>query len=116
MIGAGVLGALSGLLVGPCMTAPLAGALLYIAQSGNAVQGGLVLFTLGVGIGMPLLLLVTVGSRFLPKPGAWMNLMKGLFGFLFLGTALLLVRPSQPGRQRSAERRGLQVLRLALRW
>ena len=93
LIGAGVLGALSGLLVGPCMTAPLAGALLYIAQSGNAVQGGLVLFTLGVGIGMPLLLLVTVGSRFLPKPGAWMNLMKGLFGFLFLGTALLLVRP-----------------------
>lgn len=92
LIGAGVLGALSGLLVGPCMTAPLAGALLYIAQSGNAVQGGLVLFTLGVGIGMPLLLLVTVGSRFLPKPGAWMNLMKGLFGFLFLGTALLLVR------------------------
>ncbi|WP_047292905.1 protein-disulfide reductase DsbD [Pseudomonas lundensis] len=93
LIGAGVLGALSGLLVGPCMTAPLAGALLYIAQSGNAVQGGLVLFTLGVGIGMPLLLLVTVGSRFLPKPGAWMNLMKGPFGFLFLGTALLLVRP-----------------------
>ena len=93
LIGAGVLGALSGLLVGPCMTAPLAGALLYIAQSGNAVQGGLVLFSLGVGIGMPLLLLVTVGSRFLPKPGAWMNLMKGLFGFLFLGTALLLVRP-----------------------
>ena len=93
LIGAGILGALSGLLVGPCMTAPLAGALLYIAQSGNAVEGGLVLFTMGVGIGMPLLLLVTVGSRFLPKPGAWMNLMKGLFGFLFLGTALLLVRP-----------------------
>ena len=93
LIGAGILGALSGLLVGPCMTAPLAGALLYIAQSGNAVEGGLVLFTMGIGIGMPLLLLVTVGSRFLPKPGAWMNLMKGLFGFLFLGTALLLVRP-----------------------
>lgn len=93
LLGAGILGALSGLLVGPCMTAPLAGALLYIAQSGNAVQGGLVLFVMGLGIGVPLLLLVTVGSRFLPKPGAWMNLMKGLFGFLFLGTALLLVRP-----------------------
>ena len=93
LVGAGILGALSGLLVGPCMTAPLAGALLYIAQSGNAVEGGLVLFVMGVGIGVPLLLLVTVGSRFLPKPGAWMNLMKGLFGFLFLGTALLLVRP-----------------------
>ena len=93
LLGAGILGALSGLLVGPCMTAPLAGALLFIAQSGSAVQGGLVLFVMGLGIGMPLLLLVTVGSRFLPKPGAWMDLMKGLFGFLFLGTALVLVRP-----------------------
>ncbi|MFP3515064.1 protein-disulfide reductase DsbD [Pseudomonas sp. SIMBA_077] len=93
LLGAGILGALSGLLVGPCMTAPLAGALLYIAQSGNAVEGGLVLFVMGVGIGMPLLLLVTLGSRFLPKPGAWMDLTKGLFGFLFLATALLLMRP-----------------------
>ncbi len=93
LLGASILGALSGLLVGPCMTAPLAGALLFIAQSGNALQGALVLFVMGVGIGVPLLLLVTVGSRFLPKPGAWMDVMKGLFGFLFLGTALLLVRP-----------------------
>ena len=93
LIGAGVLGALSGLLVGPCMTAPLAGALLYIAQTGNALFGGLILFALGIGIGVPLLLLVTVGNRFLPKPGAWMNLLKGVFGFLFLATALLLLRP-----------------------
>jgi len=93
LIGAGVLGALSGLLVGPCMTAPLAGALLYIAQGGNALHGGLILFALGIGIGVPLLLLVTVGNRLLPKPGAWMNLLKGVFGFLFLGTALLMIRP-----------------------
>ncbi|UWF47577.1 protein-disulfide reductase DsbD [Pseudomonas sp. N3-W] len=93
LIGAGVLGALSGLLVGPCMTAPLAGALLYIAQSGNAMHGGLILFAMGIGIGVPLLLLVTVGNRFLPKPGAWMNLLKGIFGFLFLATALLMLRP-----------------------
>jgi len=93
LIGAGVLGALSGLLVGPCMTAPLAGALLYIAQSGNALHGGLILFALGIGIGVPLLLLVTVGNRFMPKPGAWMNLVKGIFGFLFLATALLMLRP-----------------------
>jgi len=93
LIGAGVLGALSGLLVGPCMTAPLAGALLYIAQSGNALHGGLILFAMGLGIGVPLLLLVTVGNRFLPKPGPWMNLLKGIFGFLFLGTAILLIRP-----------------------
>ena len=93
LFGAGVLGGLSGLLVGPCMTAPLAGALLYIAQSGNALHGGLILFTMGIGIGVPLLLLVTVGNRFLPKPGAWMNLLKGVFGFLFLATALLMLRP-----------------------
>ncbi|VVO20830.1 protein-disulfide reductase DsbD [Pseudomonas fluorescens] len=93
LIGAGVLGALSGLLVGPCMTAPLAGALLYIAQSGNALHGGLILFVMGIGIGVPLLLLVTVGNRFLPKPGSWMNLLKGIFGFLFLGTAILMLRP-----------------------
>jgi thiol:disulfide interchange protein DsbD len=93
LVGAGVLGALSGLLVGPCMTAPLAGALLYIAQSGNALHGGLILFALGIGIGVPLLLLVTVGNRFMPKPGAWMNLVKGIFGFLFLATALLMLRP-----------------------
>lgn len=93
LFGAGILGALSGLLVGPCMTAPLAGALLYIAQSGNAVQGGLVLFAMGLGIGLPLLLLVTVGNRFLPKPGTWMNLLKGVFGFLFLATAVYMLRP-----------------------
>ncbi|MCK6187459.1 protein-disulfide reductase DsbD [Pseudomonas sp. EYE_354] len=93
LVGAGVLGALSGLLVGPCMTAPLAGALLYIAQSGNALHGGLILFSMGIGIGIPLLLLVTVGNRFLPKPGTWMNVLKGIFGFLFLGTAVLMIRP-----------------------
>ncbi|KWU48933.1 protein-disulfide reductase DsbD [Pseudomonas palleroniana] len=93
LVGAGILGALSGLLVGPCMTAPLAGALLYIAQSGNALHGGLILFAMGIGIGVPLLLLVTVGNRFLPKPGTWMNVLKGIFGFLFLGTAVLMIRP-----------------------
>ncbi|NBF06700.1 protein-disulfide reductase DsbD [Pseudomonas sp. Fl5BN2] len=93
LIGCGVLGALSALLVGPCMTAPLAGGLLYIAQTGNALLGGLALFVLGLGIGLPLLLLVTVGNRFLPKPGPWMNLLKGVFGFLFLGTAIYMLRP-----------------------
>jgi len=93
LVGAGILGALSGLMVGPCMTAPLAGALLYIAQSGNALHGALVLFVMGLGIGLPLLLVVTVGNRFLPKPGAWMDLVKGVFGFLLLGTALIMIRP-----------------------
>ncbi|WP_296183223.1 protein-disulfide reductase DsbD [Pseudomonas sp. UBA1879] len=93
LMGAGVLGALSGLMVGPCMTAPLAGALLYIAQSGNALHGALVLFVMGLGIGLPLVLIVTLGNRFLPKPGAWMDLIKGVFGFLLLGTALIMIRP-----------------------
>jgi len=93
LAGAGALGILSGLLVGPCMTAPLAAALLFIAQSGSALQGGLVLFALGLGIGTPLLLLVTVGQRFVPKPGAWMDRVKVLFGFLFLAAALFVARP-----------------------
>ena len=93
LVSAGMLGVFSGLLVGPCMTAPLAAALLYIGQSGDALHGGLVLFALGLGIGTPLVLLVTLGNRFLPKPGAWMNRVKVLFGFLFLLAALLVIRP-----------------------
>ncbi|WP_434155497.1 protein-disulfide reductase DsbD [Pseudomonas sp. JZ134] len=96
LFGAGMLGILSGLLVGPCMTAPLAAALLFIAQSGNLLHGGLVLFALGLGIGAPLLLLVTMGNRFLPKPGAWMDRVKLLFGFLFLAASLLIVRTLLP--------------------
>ncbi|MDH1103423.1 protein-disulfide reductase DsbD [Pseudomonas mosselii] len=92
LYGAALLGALSGLLLGPCMTAPLAGALLFIAQSGDVLQGALVLFSLGLGMGVPLLLLVTLGNRYLPRPGAWMNLVKGLFGFVFLAMALYTVR------------------------
>ncbi len=92
LYGAALLGALSGLLLGPCMTAPLAGALLYIAQSGDVLQGALVLFSLGLGMGLPLLLLVTLGNRYLPRPGAWMNRVKGVFGFVFLAMALYTVR------------------------
>ncbi|MEB6591758.1 MULTISPECIES: protein-disulfide reductase DsbD [Pseudomonas] len=96
LYGAALLGALSGLLLGPCMTAPLAGALLYIAQSGDVLQGALVLFSLGLGMGMPLLLLVTLGNRYLPRPGAWMNRVKGVFGFVFLAMALYTVRSLLP--------------------
>lgn len=96
LYGAALLGALSGLLMGPCMTAPLAGALLYIAQSGDVVQGALVLFSLGLGMGVPLLLLVTLGNRYLPRPGSWMNLVKGVFGFVFLAMALYTLRSLLP--------------------
>ncbi|MBH2042972.1 MAG: protein-disulfide reductase DsbD [Comamonadaceae bacterium] len=90
--GAAGMGALSALLVGPCMTAPLAGALLYIAQSGNVVQGGLLLLFLGLGMGVPLLVVGTLGTRCLPRPGPWMNRIKGVFGFLLLGTAIWMVQ------------------------
>jgi thiol:disulfide interchange protein DsbD len=96
LYGAALLGALSGLLMGPCMTAPLAGALLFIAQSGDVLQGALVLFSLGLGMGVPLLLLVTLGNRYLPRPGAWMERVKGVFGFVFLGMALYTLRSLLP--------------------
>lgn len=86
--GSAAMGVLSALLVGPCMTAPLAGALLYIAQSGNVVQGALLLLALGLGMGTPLVIAGSLGSRFLPKPGPWMNRVKAALGFVLLGTAV----------------------------
>ena len=89
--GAASMGVLSALLVGPCMTAPLAGALLYIGNTGDVVTGALVLFAMGLGMGVPLLLVGTLGARLLPKPGEWMNRVKALFGFVLLGTAIFFV-------------------------
>lgn len=86
--GAAAMGALSALLVGPCMTAPLAGTLLYIAQTGEAVRGAILLLALGLGMGLPLVIISTLGPRWLPRPGAWMNRVKGAFGFVMLGTAI----------------------------
>ena len=95
--GAAVMGVLSALLVGPCMTALLAGALLYIADTGDAAIGGLALFALGLGMGTPLLVAGTCGARFLPKPGAWMNRVKVLFGFVLLAMAVwFLARIAAP--------------------
>lgn len=89
--GAATMGALSALLVGPCMTAPLAGALLYIGNTGDVLTGTLVLFAMGMGMGVPLLLVGTLGARLLPHPGDWMNRVKVLFGFILLGTAIFFV-------------------------
>lgn len=86
--GVAVMGILSALLVGPCMTAPLAGALLFIAESGNPWLGGIALLALGLGMGTPLVLIGTIGGHFLPRPGAWMTRVKGLFGFVLLGMAI----------------------------
>ncbi len=89
--GAATMGVLSALLVGPCMTAPLAGALLYIGNTGDVLTGALVLFAMGLGMGVPLLLVGTLGARLLPRPGDWMNRVKALFGFILLGTAIFFV-------------------------
>ncbi len=89
--GAATMGIVSALLVGPCMTAPLAGALLYIGNTGDVLTGGLALLSMGLGMGVPLLLVGTLGARLLPRPGDWMNRVKVLFGFILLGTAILFV-------------------------
>lgn len=96
LFGAAALGVLSALLVGPCMTAPLAGALLYIGQSGDAVKGGLVLFMLGLGSGLPLLLAMSFGMRWLPKPGQWMESINRIFGYALLAAAIFVVRALLP--------------------
>lgn len=97
LLGAASLGVLSALLVGPCMTAPLAGALLYIAQSGDSVRGGLALFSLGLGSGLPLLLAISIGMRWLPKPGNWMQHISRVFGYALLATAIFILRPVLSG-------------------
>lgn len=94
--GAAAMGVLSALLVGPCMTAPLAGVLLYIAQSGNVMQGALLLAALGLGMGTPLVIVGTLGSRFLPKPGPWMDRVKAALGFVLLGTAVWMLERVVP--------------------
>lgn len=88
---AAVLGFTSALIVGPCVTAPLAAALLYIAQTGDGVLGAAALFALGLGKGIPLVVFGTVGARALPKPGPWMEVAKGFFGLVFLGAAIWMV-------------------------
>lgn len=94
--GAAILGVLSALLVGPCMTAPLAGALLYIADSGNVLLGGSALFALGLGMGAPLVLAGSVGAHLLPKPGAWMTNVKVVFGFVILAMAVWFIERVVP--------------------
>jgi thiol:disulfide interchange protein DsbD len=91
-----VMGALSALIVGPCVAAPLAGALLYIAQTGNAALGGAALFVMALGMGAPLLLVGAFSRSLLPKSGPWMEGVKKFFGVIMLATALWLVAPVIP--------------------
>jgi thiol:disulfide interchange protein DsbD len=94
--GAAIMGLLSALIVGPCVTAPLVGALIYIGQSGDPVRGGLALFALSLGMGVPLLLVGTSLGGLLPRAGAWMEKVKQVFGVLLLATALWFARTLLP--------------------
>jgi thiol:disulfide interchange protein DsbD len=95
--GAAVLGVVSSLLVSPCVSAPLAGALLYISASGDALGGALKLFALGVGMGVPLVVVATGGAAWLPKSGAWMLTVKHAIGVLLLAVAVGLLSRVLPG-------------------
>ncbi|MDV6340167.1 protein-disulfide reductase DsbD [Nitrosomonas sp. Is24] len=87
------MGALSALIVGPCVAAPLAGALLYISQTRDVILGGSALFVMALGMGVPLLLLGTSAGALLPKAGAWMESIKRFFGVLLLGVSIWLISP-----------------------
>jgi len=96
IIGVAIMGFLSALIVGPCVTAPLVGALIYIAETGDAVLGGLALFSLSMGMGAPLLVIGASAGKLLPKAGAWMDAVKAVFGVLLLGLAIWLLERVAP--------------------
>lgn len=91
-----LMGALSALIVGPCVAAPLAGALLYISQTGDVLLGGSALFAMAWGMGVPLLLMGASAGKLMPRTGAWMEGVKQFFGLLLLATAWWMVTPLLP--------------------
>ena len=95
-LGVVIMGVLSTLIVSPCVTAPLTGALIYIGQSGNAWLGGSALFAMGLGMGAPLLVIGTSAGFLLPKAGVWMDTVKKAFGVLLLGVAIYLLERILP--------------------
>ncbi|WP_051082087.1 protein-disulfide reductase DsbD [Thiobacillus thioparus] len=95
-IGVFVMGALSAVIVGPCVAAPLAGALLYIGQTHNVWLGGSALFAMALGMGVPLILVGISAGALLPKAGGWMHTVKSFFGVLLLGVAIWLISPVIP--------------------
>jgi thioredoxin:protein disulfide reductase len=97
LIGVFAMGAISALIVGPCVAAPLAGALLYISQTRDVLVGGSALFAMAVGMSVPLLLVGISAGALLPRAGAWMQAVKIFFGVLMLGLALWIVTPVIPG-------------------
>jgi len=95
-VGVFVMGGLSALIVGPCVAAPLAGALVFISQTRDVVIGGLALFSLAMGMSVPLLLVGVSAGSLLPRAGSWMEGVKTFFGVMLLGVALWIVSPVLP--------------------
>ena len=89
--GIAIMGFLSALIVGPCVAPPLAGALVYIGQTGDALLGGMALFVMRLGMGVPLLLIGLGAGKFMPKPGGWMEGITRIFGIVMLGVAIWLL-------------------------
>jgi len=89
--GVAMMGVISGLVASPCTTAPLTGALLYISQTGDVILGASALYALSLGMGLPLLILGSSGGKLLPKAGAWMNVIKNIFGLLLLAVPVFLL-------------------------
>ncbi|UXI01108.1 protein-disulfide reductase DsbD [Photobacterium sp. TY1-4] len=91
-----VMGAISGLVCSPCTTAPLSGALIYVAQSGDLLTGAIALYALAIGMGIPLILAAMFGNKLLPKAGLWMNHVKVFFGFILLAVPIFLLERILP--------------------
>ncbi len=89
--GVAIMGFLSALIVGPCVAAPLAGALVYIGQTGDALLGGMALFFMSIGMGIPLIVVGVSAGKFMPKPGAWMTIVSVTFGVMMLGVAIWML-------------------------
>ena len=96
LVGVGLMGIFSAIIVGPCITAPLVGALVYITQTQDWQLGGMALFALGMGMGTPLLLIGTSAGNLLPRAGAWMDAVKSAFGVVLLGVSVWLLERILP--------------------
>lgn len=96
-IGAAVMGCLATLILSPCVTPPLVGVLSYISQSGNAALGGVSLFVMGIGMGVPLLIIGAFSAKLLPNAGPWMNKIKNFLGVLMLAIAIWMLARILPG-------------------
>ncbi|PMH46242.1 protein-disulfide reductase DsbD [Vibrio sp. 10N.286.49.B3] len=95
-LGVFIMGAISGLVCSPCTTAPLSGALLYVAQSGDVFTGAITLYALAIGMGIPLILVAVFGNKLLPKAGGWMEKVKIVFGFILLAAPIFLLERLLP--------------------